>query len=99
MQAGNGNKGTQNAMEWPQIIGVTSTAIVGAQGMLKLYQRFKFLTRSETPPKGVTIMNGEAKDLFAAIRRIESKQDRHGHQMETLTERVTGVEERLSAMS
>lgn len=86
-------------MEWPQLIGIASTAIVGVQGMLKVYQRVRFLMRPMKPPeepKGLTIMNGEADRLFATLGRIEQKGDQTARRLELLSHRVASIEGRMS---
>lgn len=86
-------------MEWETakvIMGTASTAFVGAQAMLKVYQRLRIMLRTPQPAQGVTIFNGEAKQLFEAIGRIEKRQDHHGRQLETVVQRVSNLEQRLS---
>lgn len=86
-------------MDWETakvVVGVGSTAIIGIQGMLKVYHRIRFMMRPERPAQGVTIFNGEVKQLFDAIGRIEQRQDRHGRQLETVVQRVSNLEQRLS---
>lgn len=92
-------------MDWPKVVGMASTAIVGIQGLLKVWARLRMLTRPEK--KGITIMNGEAKDLLSAIQRIEGRQDRHSNELmklsgavdskfEMLSQRVGNIEQRLA---
>lgn len=86
-------------MEIPQVVATVSTAIVGIQGMMRAFRIARSLwgrTRPTQEPKGVTIMNGEAKQLFAAVSRIEERQDRHGTALEHLGARMESVERRLA---
>lgn len=100
-------------MEWPQIIGICSTALVGIQAVLKVYQRLRFLIKTQGTTAAlnpqITIMNGDARRLLSAIDRIETYQDSQAlaqaqaaeiqsRQMETLSVRVANVETRLAAM-
>lgn len=106
-------KGNTDAMEWPQIIGICSTALVGIQAVLKVYQRLRFLIKTQGTTAAlnpqITIMNGDARRLLNAIDRIETYQDSQAlaqaqaaeiqsRQMETLSVRVANVETRLAAM-
>lgn len=92
-------------MDWGhtgQVVGVFSAVLVGVQAMLKAYQILRaVIRRASNPaqpqlPPGITIMNGEAKQLFAAIGRIEQRQDHQGRQLEVAVQRISNLEQRLS---
>ena len=89
------------------IVGTASTAIIGVQGILKIYHRIKWLMRPQVT-QGVTIFNGEAKQLFAAIGRIEKRQDSlvevvakstqtANRAIGILEQRVLSIEDRLAS--
>ena len=71
--------------------GVISTLFLGAKSFLRFAREY----RNRHKITGVTIVNGEYKDLMKAIGRIENRQDTQGRSLRHVVERVTRIEERF----
>ncbi len=65
----------------------------GVEKVIKLYRRMKMVSRIEAhrlqESTGLTVKNGEYRDMMATLQRIDRRVDR-------LVGRVQSIEERLS---
>jgi hypothetical protein len=109
------------ANNWWDWASGASAVFVAVQAAMKIYQRARIWLRpAKEQQHGITIMNGDARQLLEAVGRIESRQDRHGEALklqsrlqqqqnellaghtkalDSLSQRTSTIEQRLSALS
>ena len=73
-------------------VGIVSSIILGSRSLLRFVRTYKAMNKPN-----LTIKNGEYSALMHAINRIEKRQDEQGRTLKHVAERITAVEDRLSA--
>ena len=85
-------------MDWVKTVAVAGSSAYAIEKMLKVFRLWKQTSRES---KGLTVKNGEYKDMVSTLGRIEARIDRLVQEETTafrhIRQRLTSLETRLDA--